>query len=643
MADLFSNVPIPRPIDPVDRSGNSSMVDSVLQNNRMKLDQFRLTEATRREDLNSLAEFDIAALGDSFGGVFRAQSQRAQERIRSGEVNGVEAKALVVGLTNDYRKYKQLHADPFENLYGNYESLSMDPNALKSYNENLPIGEIQNPMTVEDLALARHSSLNEVFDGNDVKFDESGQPLVKDPATGSYVKPEMVGGVGQFSNVFQGPVATDIGSLYDWGASEQTKNIVSRNGLWNESAANDLFDLSIMTDGRKGATRRSQFLASYESKNGEYFTDDERKAFVNLDRSNETVWGDKGIGHSLLKEHGHDLWKEASYFKDEGDKMTYTERKFSENERNLKNDFINKFEYDKYPTNATLNSQVRHIGLPNKQMQMVVDGQLKEVSPQYLYLSENEELMIRANVVESVSQGGPNVGNSNLNIADLTVTRTLDLPISGPNRDAINKYVIRNFGGATLEDIMPAKFPEGLAPVSTVSAAPFNDIGGFQTETAAVEKEIIRKPLESSDDQNDVVNSIMKSFTDIVGQNDELYRRFSAGRLMRGMGGPASIDRSLEPVVKNLVKGGYGEAEILTALQSPFFADYLKQNNINTHEGGGVVDRLSRFISAILDGTAGNISNWESKSKRKKRKMLEGAESAIFDLNNPDVTRLGNE
>ena len=230
MADLFSNVPIPRPIDPVDRSGNSSMVDSVLQNNRMKLDQFRLTEATRREDLNSMAEFDIAALGDSFGGVFRAQSQRVLERIRSGEVNGVEAKALVVGLTNDYRKYKQLHADPFENLYGNYESLSMDPNALKSYNENLPIGEIQNPMTVEDLALARHSSLNEIFDGNDVKFDENGQPLVKDPATGSYVKPEMVGGVGQFSNVFQGPVATDIGSLYDWGASEQTKNIVSRNG-----------------------------------------------------------------------------------------------------------------------------------------------------------------------------------------------------------------------------------------------------------------------------------------------------------------------------------------------------------------------------------------------------------------------------
>lgn len=649
MADLFSNVPIPQPLNTLQKpKASDSPLVSILSNDRQRrFEAFKLAEEARINDMNSLAGFKIGELGQSFGGLFQAQVDRAKEMMLRGGMTPAESKSLVLNLVRDYEKYKMIHVNPFQEVYGLHASLSTDPKLLDQYNYSLPVGQQYNPMQIEELGIIKDDQMNKLFNANDptnpVTFDPiTGDPMVYDPKQQTYVKPEMVSGIGKYDELFANRIQPqDIGTLYDWGQEAATQKVVTRRGVWHEGAANDYFDLSIGLKNRSGAIHRAQLLDTYENELGtQYMTDKQREAFINMNPQSEeyTSLFDEsgkpiGLAATLLGDEGRDLWKKATYFEPVPD----AQRRQDSDAYRTRNLLINSGREDIMPI-YSVPSTARLIGKigDDDTIPLMVQGEMQYAIPRYHYIDAQGRHVLKASIVsetgesESVYSGG------------LATSSTIDVPLEGVNYDAVDRYIRSKHGGATLEDLRAGKLPKAYdsneAPLNAVWGSLDVEEGGSMgySEKENANLSIQGVPgspyrLRYQVDQ-ERYESALSSVRQMLKQYPEASRIFAAqGSMFAGISNPnITADKNLEILVKDLVDAGYSDSQISTAISTPEFYTELKKIGYRP-AGRGTTDRLRRLLEFIV-----SLTGFETGTAKQRKNVKQAAENTIESMAYPE-------
>ncbi len=655
MADLFSNVPIPQPLDPLQKpKASDSPLVSILTNQRARqFEAFKIAEQARIDDMNTLAGFDIGKLGKAFGGLFQAQVDRARDMMLAGGMTPAQQKSLVLDLVRDYNKYMTVHVNPFNEAYGIHSNLSTNPQMLDQYNKTLPVGQQYNPMSIEDLAITKDNMMNRVFDPDSIVFDENGNVTVVDEITGKRVKPEMVTNVGgDYNSLFKNQIQpTDIGTLYDW-AEGLSQDVISRKGMWNEEAANNYFDLNIGLNNRVGATHRAQLLDTYENEiGGDYMTDDERAAFINMDATKDSYGSlfdsngmaiKDGKADVLMGDKGHDLWKKATYFEAKPD----AQRRQAADDYRARNLLINSGREDKMPV-YNVPSTARLIGKvgDDTTIPLIINGEVQYAIPQYHYIDAQGRNVLRASVGTGSDDLSTSFGGGSLTM------RTEDIVLDGVNYDAVDQYVRAMHGGATLEDLKAGKLPEA----SDNTGSPLNNLWGSLDSEAPVQSgdaEVFPVEMSTGSDgstyrpayqvSQERYDSALSAVRAAFRETPESREMFSAQpSLFTGISNPnITPDRNLELLVKDLVDAGYTDSQISTAMATPEFYDELKKIGY-TPTGRGATDALRRLLSFLLDTF---VPGYEPKIYRQRREAKRVAEETIESISTPeDVDRFFGE
>lgn len=647
MADLFSNVPIPQPLDPLQKpKASDSPLVSILTNQRARqFEAFKIAEQARIDDMNTLAGFDIGKLGKAFGGLFQAQVDRARDMMLAGGMTPAQQKSLVLDLVRDYNKYMTVHVNPFNEAYGIHSNLSTNPQMLDQYNKTLPVGQQYNPMSIEDLAITKDNMMNRVFDPDSIVFDENGNVTVVDEITGKRVKPEMVTNVGgDYNSLFKNQIQpTDIGTLYDW-AEGLSQDIISRKGIYNEEAANNYFDLNIGLNNRVGATHRAQLLDTYENEiGGDYMTDDERAAFINMDATKDSYGSlfdsngmaiKDGKADVLMGDKGHDLWKKATYFEAKPD----AQRRQAADDYRARNLLINSGREDKMPV-YNVPSTARLIGKvgDDTTIPLIINGEVQYAIPQYHYIDAQGRNVLRASVGTGSDDLSTSFGGGSLTM------RTEDIVLDGVNYDAVDQYVRAMHGGATLEDLKAGKLPEA----SDNTGSPLNNLWGSLDSEAPVQAgdaEVFPVEMATGSDgstyrpgfqvSQERYDSALSAVRAAFRETPESREMFSAQpSLFAGISNPnMTADKNLETLVKDLVDAGYNDSQISTAMATPGFYDELRKIGY-TPSGGGLTDRLRRLLSSFLDAV---VPGYESAMSSQRREAKRVAEETIESMATPD-------
>ena len=655
MADLFSNVPIPQPLDPLQKpKASDSPLVTILTNQRARqFEAFKIAEQARIDDMNTLAGFDIGKLGRAFGGLFQDQVDRARDMFLAGGMTPAQQKALVLDLVRDYNKYMTIHVNPFNEAYGIHSNLSTNPQMLDQYNKTLPVGQQYNPMSIEDLAITKDNMMNRVFDPDSVVFDENGNVTVVDEITGKRVKPEMVTNVGgDYNSLFKNQIQpTDIGTLYDWGQLESTKKVVSRQGLWNKEAANDYFDLNIGLMNRTGAIHRAQLLDTYENEmGGQFMTDKQRDAFITMDPKKEeyaTLFDEngspRGLAATLFGDEGHKLWKKASYFEPKPD----AQRRQAADDYRARNLLINSGREDKMPV-YNVPSTARLIGKvgDDTTIPLIINGEVQYAIPQYHYIDAQGRNVLRASVGTGSDDLSTSFGGGSLTM------RTEDIVLDGVNYDAVDQYVRAMHGGATLEDLKAGK----LAEASDNTGSPLNNLWGsldseepvrsgdaevFPVEMATGSDGSTYRPAYqvSQERYDSALSAVRAAFRETPGARGDLFD--PGPSLFAGISNPnMTADKNLETLVKDLVDVGYTDSQISTAMATPEFYDELRKIGYRPR-GAGLAGRLRKLLSALLDAV---VPGYESAMSSQRREAKRVAEETIESISTPeDVDRFFGE
>lgn len=656
MADLFSNVPIPQPIDPLQKQSatQSPLIAELMNDRQRKYDMFKIAEQSRLEDLNTMSGYDAYKLGGAFGGLFNKQVERARELIGSGMLSPMQSRQITLSLINDYNKYYNIHAKPFNDTFDIHANLSTNPQALDQYNESIPIGQQYIPMSIEELAITKDNMMNRIFDPESAVFDEDGNVTVVDELTDQRVKPEMVStgkrpdgnsvGLGGYDHLFASQIQNqDVGSLYDWGQQKSTKEVVSRQGKWNERAANDYFDLNIGLNNREGRLHRAQLLDTYENELGDaYMTPQQRKAFIDMDDSVGSVWGKGGLAENLMGDKGKSLWKKATYFEPTEDSRAIEARE----DYKLKMDIINGGREDRMPIYSVSSTAryIRKVG-DDDTISIQKNGSLIEVIPEMHYIDSNGRHVLRAKTK------GMNISDQVAAMAGeggLPSYQTIDIDLTGANYDAVDRYVRAKHGGVRLEDLKAGALSEysqdefelnkilNLSGTGSELTRFVDDDSGDGQAGSAPYKLSYQKKQERFD-------SAMGSVRQMFSEYPEYRNMFAAQEsLFAGVSKPNEApDVHLEYLVRDLVDAGYTDAQISTALSTQDF--YNKLDEIGyAPVGRGLTDYLRRMLSSILEFFTPD-SAWESALTKQRRGALDAAKSTIESVANPNLAPNYNE
>lgn len=559
MADLFSNVPIPQPLNPLQKpnASSNSLVQQLANAKQRQFEMFRMGENARRDDLNTLLEYDAYKLGQSFGALYNMQAERVKDQIMNGNLSPSQSKSLVLGLINDYNKYYNIHAKPFNETWGMHMKLATDPRLLDQYNENLPIGQVYTPMEVGQLADIKNQQLNQKFDileGEPI-FLEDGSVQVYDPIADAYVKPEMLTGIGTYDNLFAGQVSNqDIGDLYDWGSSQQAREVVNVGGRWNEEAANKYFYSHVNLNSRDGQAHRSQLLASYENaledtEADPFFTDAQRQVFITKDQESpayESVWGEGGLADSLFRRAEEmELWKDATYFEPNTIASDAARRNQRRADRELQDMLITSGQME--PSAPILNGPataryIRKVGDKTTISISTGDGKLISVVPEYHYINEKGRHVLK------YSTTGTNLTPEVLNQlaaqggTGMTALTSGEIELSGSNYDAVDRYIMAKFGGARLSDLVPGELPKPNPDTQVGSGYLLNDMletpENQELETSGISVTSLRPEGYFGLNENDANlgkfkdvlrdNGVNQEAVDFIINSKDFYNRLQA-------------------------------------------------------------------------------------------------------------------
>jgi hypothetical protein len=449
-------------------------------------------ENSRRDDLNTLLEYDAYKLGGSFANLYQMQADRVKEQIMDGGLSPSQSKSLVLGLINDYNKYYSIHAKPFSETWDMHQKLATNPNLLDQYNENLPIGQQYTPMEVGQLADIKNKQLNKKFDVNNYPpiFKEDGSVEVFDPMTQMYVKPELLTGLGTYDNLFASQVGNrDIGDLYDWGSSTQAKEVTNVGGYWNEDAAYSYFNSHVNLNNREGQSHRAQLLSSYEnsienSDSDPFFTDAQREAFITKNpesKAYDSVWGEGGLADTLFrKEREMGLWKDATYFEPNTIASDAARRNQRRGDRELQDMIITSGQMEQSAPILNAPATARYIRKVGDSTSISInDGDgLISVIPEYHYINAEGRHILK------YSSTGTNMSPEVLNQlaaqggTGMAKVTSGEIELTGSNYDAVDRYIMAKYGGARLKDLVAGELPKPSPDSQVGSGYVLNDMLG---------------------------------------------------------------------------------------------------------------------------------------------------------------------
>ena len=247
--------------------------------------QFERAQKMMRDDLNTVAAFDVTAAGlGQYAQGITDLAQYTRNEIRKAN-NPIEAQELISNFSRQYNMAKQRQEVAAEAIEFHETIGRATGDELDNFNSGLDLNLEYIPPTANDQAIALSRWSNPY--GSEIKIVD-GQMMAVDPNDGQL---KMLGDIEKTLDTSMWEVGTReirAGALRDWAKSNAVKtDIAFKNGTWNSSRAGQIYDDNILHTGRKeeksniGETHRRQLLNTLEQRGLiDIFDDEERKDFV---------------------------------------------------------------------------------------------------------------------------------------------------------------------------------------------------------------------------------------------------------------------------------------------------------------------------------------------------------------------------
>ena len=246
--------------------------------------QFERAQTMLRNDLNTLAGFDLSVAGTGQrADMLRQLSEQARQNLRNAS-NPVEAADIINNFQTTYNRFVEIEnsvADSREN-YNNIAKATA--NELVAFNSALPYNQ-EYVVPDRTAQINAEEKWNNPF--NDYKVGDNGEILVQ------------VEEGGDFVNVFEAQALLDTsmfdaqtkevegGDLNEWAKSTATKTDIGfKDGTWSESEAIRIFDTLIDDTETKsnkfdtGQYHRLQVLNSLKNDGKDIFNSDDKANFL---------------------------------------------------------------------------------------------------------------------------------------------------------------------------------------------------------------------------------------------------------------------------------------------------------------------------------------------------------------------------
>ena len=282
MSNLFGGVPLPGRFDRVEKAdltGAQQIAVRADSRDRELTRRFENAERMRREDLNSISGYDVAAIGQFGQEIFQQEVDEARRMIASGELDPTQAAAKIGELKGLYNQF-QTHSNAMSEKDKEAFKLVDDPESRAAYQKKLGIGEELN-YGADDYAVQHNLAMNGVFQKGSAQ-KVNGQWTVIDPNTGQRVPFSQVTGFADPTHFYRyGTKSADVGTLDDWAKSKATMTAIGfKDGKWDEARARSTYRDNILTVDDIGRTHRLQLLSTLEDRGlVDHLSDDQKKAF----------------------------------------------------------------------------------------------------------------------------------------------------------------------------------------------------------------------------------------------------------------------------------------------------------------------------------------------------------------------------
>ena len=250
--------------------------------------QFERAQNMMREDLNTVAAFDVTSAGlGQYAQGLTDLAQYTRNEIKKVN-NPVEAQELISNFSRQYNMAKQRQEVAADAIEFHETIAKATGEELDNFNSSLDLNLEYIPPTANDQAIALSNWSNPY--ASEIKIVD-GQMMAVDPADGQL---KMLADIEKTLDISMWEVGTReirAGSLRDWAASPAVKTDIGfKDGTWSASRAGQIYDENILQTGRKedksnmGETHRRQVLNTLEQVGLiDIFDNEERRLFVLAD------------------------------------------------------------------------------------------------------------------------------------------------------------------------------------------------------------------------------------------------------------------------------------------------------------------------------------------------------------------------
>ena len=298
--------------------------------------QFELAQQYMRNDLNTVAGFDVTvAGGGQWAEMLTRKADWARQSIKEAN-DPVKAAEIISEFRDYYRQFKNT-AEVGQPIIQQYDAINKASD-LTPYNKSLPSGQKFEKSTVQEQIQAQNARDN-VF--SNVEYDTKGNAYVRDK-DGNRVSWQASPSATDFT-MFDPKVTTrDVGGLREEAQSENTKKYIgwSHNGYWNKDEAADIYNNSmnlVETDNQSDAIEfRLKVLNDGDALNQNLLTTEEdRVRFMNGDYDPTNPADKKFV---RMEDWGRDRFVDLSRFS----KTMNAQEEKARKERGLKVDAVDR-------------------------------------------------------------------------------------------------------------------------------------------------------------------------------------------------------------------------------------------------------------------------------------------------------------
>ena len=288
MSNLFAGAPLPKrfdPVQPADLTGVQFAARVADIRDREMERRFELAQELRRQDINTLAGYDLAAIGQ-FRELVQPMVAELSEELVNGDLNAVEARAKVQEVGREYNRYKTGHFAAIKPGFDQFKSIVTDPKEKEAFEEaNYAFGETITT-GLDDYYMRLDIATNRMFEPGSLQVDPvTGQRTVVDLRTGMRVVPEDLTGFGDPSAFVQyATEMKDMGTLLTWAKDKATQDQIKLNtGNWTSEDAETVYRFGLTGQEKNSRTHRIQALATVEEINNISISDFLKRAFMVAD------------------------------------------------------------------------------------------------------------------------------------------------------------------------------------------------------------------------------------------------------------------------------------------------------------------------------------------------------------------------